>query len=168
MSIATQMQPYLQMQPNISFAPESQNFPSLNRQSDPSEGHSPVLVGKSVVVVEDEGVTQMQLRRMLKNAGLNVAASATNGEQGVEAVLRERPDLVLMDIRMPGSIDGLEAAKRILAEYAVCIIILTAFSDEEYRKQAEDLNVCGYVLKPITTETLLPRIENAMRNFRPQ
>ncbi len=58
----------------------------------------------------------MQMRRLLKRAGLTVDASAVNGEQGVEAVLRERPDLVLMDIRKPGRIDGLEAARRFLAE----------------------------------------------------
>lgn len=108
---------------------------------------------------------QMQLRRSLKNAGLKVVASAVTGEEGVEAVLRERPDLVLMDIRMPGAIDGLEAAKRILAEYAVCIVMLTAFSDEEYLNKAKALNVGGYVLKPVTTESLLPQLETAMRNF---
>jgi len=101
----------------------------------------------------------------LKNAGLKVVASAINGEQGVESVLRERPDLVLMDIRMPGSFDGLEAARRILAVYSVCIVMLTAFSDEEYQKQAEELKLCGYVLKPVTTESLIPKIEAAIRNF---
>ena len=126
---------------------------------------SPTLAGKSVVVVEDEGVTQMQLRRILRNAGLNVVGSATNGAEGVDLVLRERPDLVLMDIRMPGSFDGLEAARRILAAHRVCIVLLTAFSGSEYRKQAEEIDVCGYVLKPITTESLIPQVEAAIRGF---
>ena len=155
------------MQSYIAFASDSQNPPFPKRQNDPGEEHTSVLVGKSVVIVEDEGVTQMQLRRMLKNAGLKVVASAINGEQAVEAVLRERPDLVLMDIRMPGPFDGLEAARRILAEYSVCIVMLTAFSDEEYLKRAEEIKVCGYILKPVTTESLIPKIEAALRNFGP-
>ena len=132
-----------------------------------SEEKKPVslFAGKRVVIVEDEGITQMQLRRMLKHVGLIVLDSAVNGPEGVEIVLRERPDIVLMDIRMPGAFDGLEAARRILAEVNVCIIMLTAFSDEEYRKQAEAVNTCGYVIKPVTTESLIPEIEVAFRNF---
>jgi AmiR/NasT family two-component response regulator len=129
------------------------------------EEPSLVLAGKRVVVVEDEGITQMQLRRMLKNAGLTVLASAGNGEEGVETVLRERPDLVLMDICMPGPFDGLEAARRILAEYHVCLVMLTAFSDDNYRKRSAEIRTCGYVVKPITTESLIPLLEAAFRNF---
>ena len=100
------------MQLYAGFAPEhdKKTVPALD--SDLRPEHSPVLAGKSVVVVEDEGITQMQLRRILRNAGLKVVGSATNGAEGVEVVLRERPDLVLMDIRMPGSFDGLEAARQ--------------------------------------------------------
>lgn len=123
------------------------------------------LAGKRVVVVEDEGITQMLLRRILKAAGLTVVASAISGEQGVEFVLRERPDLVLMDIRMPGAFDGLEAARRILAEYSVCIIMLTAFSQDEYREKARTLDLCGYVLKPVTGEMLIPIIEAAFSDY---
>ncbi len=143
----------------------SQSSSPSNHERESSRNLSSILAGKRVVVVEDEGVTQMQLRRLLKNAGLSVVASAANGPDGVEAVLSERPDLVLMDIRMPGPFDGLEAARRILAEYCVCIVMLTAFSQDEYRKRAADLNVCGYILKPVTTESLLPQIETALRDF---
>ena len=117
------------------------------------------------MIVEDEGITQMQLRRMLKAAGLMVLASALNGAEGVEVVLRERPDLVLMGINMPGSCDGLEAARRILLEYHVCIVMVTAFSDEEYRTRAEDLNAYGYVVKPVIAESLIPQLEEALRKF---
>lgn len=126
------------------------------------------LSGKRVVIVEDEGVTQMQLRRILKQVGATVVASATTGETGVEAVLRELPDLVLMDIRMPGAFDGLEAARRILSEYYVCLVMLTAFSDEHYRQKAAELNAAGYVIKPITSETLIPQLEAALRSFGQQ
>ncbi len=61
--------------------------------------------------------------------------------------------------------DGLEASERILAEYRVCIVMLTAFSEEEYQQRAQELGTCGYVLKPITAETLLPELEAAYDKF---
>lgn len=122
------------------------------------------LKGRSVVVVEDEGVTQMQLRRCLSHAGLNVVATAINGRDGVAVVLRERPDIVLMDIRMP-VMDGMEASQQILKEMPVCIVMLTAFSDQEYRDRAYRLGVSGYVIKPITSDLLLPIIVQAYDSF---
>ena len=74
------------------------------------------------------------------------------------------PDVVLMDIHMP-VMDGLEATQRILAEYPVCIVMLTAFSDEVYRQRAEALGTCGYILKPITVETLMPELKAAYHKF---
>ena len=129
-------------------------------QKSPSLG----LVGKRAVIVEDEGITQLQLRRILQREGLEVVGMASDGKEGVEMVLAERPDLVLMDIRMP-VMDGLEATERILAEYRVCIVMLIAFSDEEYRKRAEVLRTCGYVLKPITAESLRPHLSAAFETF---
>ena len=123
------------------------------------------LVGKRIVVVEDEGITQMQLRRVLTAFGLQVAATANNGERGVEAVLRERPDIVLMDIKMPGPFDGLEAARRILNTYRVCVVMLTAYSLDEFRQKARDAGTCGYVIKPVTASTLLPVLAQAYIAF---
>lgn len=111
------------MQPNLLLPGEKPAIFSPHEQSSGPDIPSSPLAGKRVVIVEDEGITQMLLRRMLKEAGLTVLTSAVNGEEGVRTVLRERPDLVLMDIRMPGSFDGLEAARRILAEYRVCIVM---------------------------------------------
>lgn len=122
------------------------------------------LAGKRIVICEDEGITQLQLKRILTRAGLIVAAVAGNGKDGVEAVLREKPDLVLMDIKMP-VMDGLEAAKRIMAERPVCIVMLTAYVTEEYQVQAADLGACGYVIKPITGQTLIPQIQEAYSRF---
>ncbi len=131
-------------------------------------GVSGVLSGKRVIVVEDEGVTQMQLRRLLALAGLVVAGTAGSGPEGVDLALRERPDLVLMDIRMPGEYDGLEAARRILAEQSVCVVMLTAFSEEAYRERAKEIGASGYVLKPVSHMTLLPQLEEAYRLWTPQ
>jgi AmiR/NasT family two-component response regulator len=154
------------MQPYIIAGPGDPDvIPPAQFRRDPTETNDSVLIGKRAVVVEDEGITQMQLRRTLKGAGVIVVASATSGEEGVEVVLRERPDLVLMDIRMPGAIDGIEATRRILAEYRVCVVMLTAFSDAEYREAAADLRVCDYIVKPVTSDLLLPRLAAAMRRF---
>ncbi len=119
-----------------------------------------ILKGLRVVICEDEAVTQMQMRRALTRAGMNVVASAFDGNQAIEAVLRERPDVVLMDIRMPKR-TGLEAAREILAVAPVCVVILTAFSDTEIRAQAEQLGTSGYIVKPITHDLLLPCIAKA-------
>lgn len=120
------------------------------------------LTGKRVVVVEDEGITQLQIRKMLRRQGLEVVGDAANGKDAIQVVLETRPDIVLMDIRMP-IMDGLEASRRILAEYQVCIVMLTAFSEKEYQKKAQEIGTCGYVIKPITSETLMPQIEAAYR-----
>lgn len=118
-----------------------------------------------MVVVEDEGITLLQLRRMLAQAGMQVVGAAGNGQEAVEVALRERPDLVVMDIKMP-VMDGLEAARRILETYSVCIVMLTAFSTEEYQQQARDIGTYGYVLKPITSTTLLPQLDAALQKFQ--
>lgn len=123
------------------------------------------FTGKRAVIVEDEGITQLQLTRILRSQGIEVVATAANGQEAVEIVLKEHPDFVLMDIRMP-VMDGLEASERILAQLSVCIVMLTAFSDEEYQQRAETLGTCGYVLKPVTVETLIPELEAAYQKFQ--
>lgn len=122
------------------------------------------LRGRRGVIVEDEGLTQLQLKKILRSVGVQVVGIAGNGQEAVEIVLRERPDFVLMDIKMP-IMDGLAASERILAEYSTCIVMLTAFSEEEYRRKAQTLGACGYILKPITSETLVPELTEAVRRF---
>jgi YesN/AraC family two-component response regulator len=106
----------------------------------------------------------MLLRRTLTQAGLRVAGAAGNGEQGIDMVLRERPDIVLMDIKMPG-MDGLEAARRILETYRVCIVIVTAYSTEEHLHQAQELGACGFILKPISGQTFVTQLQEAYFHF---
>lgn len=146
--------------PEEGSASASQTHSEKDSSVEPS-----LLVGKRIVIVEDEGVTQLQLRRSLTRMGLVVAGVANSGESGMKVVLRERPDLVLMDIRMPGELDGLEATRRILLEYRVCIIMLTAFAVEEYQTRAKEIGACGYLLKPVVSETLLSVLEQTYSNF---
>ncbi|HZT44366.1 MAG TPA: response regulator [Chthonomonadaceae bacterium] len=117
-----------------------------------------VLIDKRVVIAEDEGIICMQLDRLLKRAGLQVVGKAGNGQQAVEIVLRERPDIVLMDIRMP-LMDGMQAAERILQEYRPCIMFVTAFT--HFQEQARQIDACGYLVKPVTSENLLPALREA-------
>ena len=126
------------------------------------------LRGKRVVIVEDEGITQMLLARILARAGMQVAGLATTGERAVELVLRERPDLVLMDINMPGPLNGVEASRRILAEFLVCIVVLTAYHDEDYRTESQAFGAGGYLIKPVNSQSLVPQLEDAIRRLSPQ
>ena len=125
------------------------------------------LTGLRVVVVEDEGITQMQLNRLLRQAGMEIVGAAGEGQTGVEVVLREAPDLVLMDIRMP-LLDGLEATRQILATTQVCIVMLTAYADESLRAKALQLGASGYLLKPITSLTLIPQLEKVYAAYKTQ
>jgi AmiR/NasT family two-component response regulator len=136
----------------------------MSRQRTQHETSSSPLAGKRVVIVEDEGITQMQLRSILTRAEMLVVGAAANGADGVEVVLRQKPDLVLMDIIMP-VMNGIEATKQILASFLTCIIMLTAISDTEIQEQAQAAGICGYVVKPVSSDTLLPEIEAAYHSF---
>lgn len=123
------------------------------------------LLGKRIIICEDEGITQLQLRRALTRAGLKVVGTAINGREGVDLTMRLHPDIVLMDIRMP-VMDGLEASRLILERNSICIVLLTAYNDDEYRQQAISYGVSGYVVKPITSDLLLPALTDAYRAFQ--
>ena len=119
-----------------------------------------LLVGKRVLTVEDEGITQMQLGRILRLAGMVQIGMAINGPQGVALALQERPEIILMDINMPGDYNGLEATRRILEEYQTCIVMMTAYTD--CTDQAKQAGSQGYVVKPIDRMTLLQRMRQAL------
>ena len=129
------------------------------------ENSSSSLRGKRIAIVEDEGITQLQLSRIVRAEGLEVVGTASDGNRAVELVLSKRPDLVLMDIQMP-VMDGLEASELILAQWRVCIVMLTAFSEEELITRAKEIGTCGYVLKPVTVETLMPQLQAAFQLFQ--
>jgi two-component system, response regulator PdtaR len=132
------------------------------RPSDPAS--SPILRGKRVVIVEDEGITQMQLRKICLLAGMQVAGIASDGLEGVRKVLETRPDMVLMDIKMP-VMDGLDAAALILRDFNVCVVMLTAYDIAELKQRAEAAGAGGYVLKPVSSTSLIPQMEVAYRSF---
>lgn len=114
------------------------------------------------MIVDDEPITRMDLSEMLQELGLSVAGEAADGFDAIELCRTKRPDVVLMDIRMP-IFDGLTAAEAILSEeLAGCVVLLTAFSDRELIERAGKVGVTGYLVKPIDQKSLLPTIEVAL------
>jgi CheY-like chemotaxis protein len=107
-----------------------------------------------VMVVEDEALVAMALESCLKNLGHQVAASAASGEEAVRKAISLDPDLVLMDIRLKGRIDGIEAASRIGQALHIPIVYLTAHSDDETLVRAQATEPYGFILKPFDEKTL--------------
>ena len=126
-------------------------FPQNNPGPSPDSAGASPLAGKRVLIAEDEGLILLQLRQILTLAGATV-----------EIALATHLDLVLMDINMPGGFDGLEAARRILEVQRTCIVVMTGYSDEEMKKKAQQIGVCGFLVKPVSLATLLPEIEAAL------
>jgi two-component system, response regulator PdtaR len=145
--------------------PPSKGAPPRVPDSERKEPYLTNLTGKRVVIVEDDIITQMQLRKILTRNGLVVVRSAADGLEGIAATLEARPDLVLMDIRLPGDIDGLEAVQKILHQFPVCVVMLTAVPNPEFQDQAREIGACGYIIKPIDRDTLFPQLQEAVRTF---
>ena len=117
--------------------------------------HSPVRI----VVAEDEALIRMDLVEMLAEAGYEVIAEASDGAQAIELVQEHKPDLAILDVKMP-ILDGISAAEEIIATCPV--LMLTAFSQRELVDRARDAGVMAYVLKPFTINDLVPAIEIAI------
>src|SRR5437773_1762981 len=115
---------------------------------------------KRVLVAEDETIIRLDLCGLLERAGMEVCAAARDGEQAVELARSTQPDLVLMDVRMP-RLDGIEAARRILEERQLPIVMLTAYGQDELVSRAVEAGVFGYLVKPFRESDLLPAIRTA-------
>lgn len=116
---------------------------------------------KRIVIAEDEPIACMDLCDTLKELGCQVVGTASDGFDAVELCRQHRPDVALLDVKMP-VFDGLSAAESILEEdTAGCVILLTAFSDSEIIERANRAGVTAYLVKPVNPKTLLPAIETA-------
>ena len=115
-----------------------------------------------IIVADDEPVTKMDLRELLVSAGYEVVAEASDGLDAVELCRQYRPDLILMDVKMP-FLDGLSAARMIHEEgLAGAIIMLTAYSERDFIDRDKSCGVGGYLVKPIDEKSLVPSIELAI------
>lgn len=118
-----------------------------------------------VVIAEDEAIIRLDLRETLEEEGYEVVGETGRGDDAVELVRQHRPDLAVLDIKMPG-IDGLEAARIISDEKICAVLVLTAFSQREVVEQARDAGALAYLVKPFQKSDLVPAIEVAIGRFR--
>ena len=119
-----------------------------------------------VVIADDEPITRMDIKEILTEKGYEILGEATDGFDAVEICKKTKPDLVLMDIKMP-LLDGLSAA-RIMAEEGVdvAVVLLTAYSEREFIDSAKEIGVSGYLVKPIDEKSLIPSIELAVARYK--
>ena len=113
-----------------------------------------------ILVAEDETIIRLDLVEMLKRAGLEVCAEARDGEEAVELAREHEPDLAIMDVKMP-RLDGIEAARRILGDRPIPIVMLTAYGQDELVSRAVEAGVFGYLVKPFREQDLLPAVRAA-------
>ena len=117
-----------------------------------------------VLVVEDEALIRLDLAEMLTEEGYTVAGEAGDGEQAVDLARSLKPDLVIMDVKMP-KVDGISAAATIVEERIAPVVMLTAFSQRDLIEQARDAGAMAYLVKPFARHELVPAIELAVSRF---
>jgi response regulator NasT len=117
-----------------------------------------------VVIAEDEAIIRMDLSEMLQEEGFDVVGEAADGRQAVDLAREHRPDLVILDIKMPG-MSGIRAAEMITQERIAPVLILTAFSQRDLAAQAAQAGAMAYLVKPFQKSDLLPAIEVALERY---
>lgn len=117
-----------------------------------------------IVIADDEPIIRMDLRRTLENMGHIVAGEAGDGRQAIEVTRELKPDVVILDVKMP-NVDGIDAAKAISNEGIAPVLLLTAYSDRELVERAKDAGVFYYLTKPFKEADLMPAIEIAIARF---
>ena len=120
---------------------------------------------RRVVIAEDEALIRLDLKELLIEEGYDVVGEAGDGETAVELVEELRPDLVVMDVKMP-RLDGIAAAERIARARIAPVVMLTAFSQRDFIERARDAGAMAYLVKPFTRTDLVPAIEMAMSRFQ--
>ena len=122
-------------------------------------------VATRVVIAEDEAIIRLDLKEILVSAGYQVVGETARGDEAVELVERHRPDLAILDLKMPG-MDGIRAAREITSRYRVAVMVLTAFSQRDLIEEARDAGVSAYLVKPFRREELLPAVADVLNRCR--
>jgi AmiR/NasT family two-component response regulator len=117
-----------------------------------------------VVIAEDEAIVRLDLKEILEEEGYDVVGETGRGDEAVALVRSHRPELAILDIKMPGT-DGLSAAREITSERLAAVLILTAFSQRDLIEQARNAGALAYLVKPFQKSELLPAIEIALGRF---
>ncbi len=118
---------------------------------------------RRILVVEDEAMIALCLEMELKKAGYTLCKRVARGEEAVNAALRDLPDVILMDIRLAGPIDGIEAAHRIHDATTIPIIFMTGYPDKTIEERARALRPLGFFVKPVRVSTIRPLIDSVER-----
>ena len=118
----------------------------------------------SIVIAEDEAIIRLDLKEMLEEEGFNVVGEAADGDAAIRLADERRPNLVIMDIKMPGT-DGLTAAEQIVERDLSAVLILTAFSGRDLVRRAADAGAMGYLVKPFQKSDLMPAIELSLARY---
>jgi len=118
-------------------------------------------MGARVVIADDEAIIRLDLKEILEEAGFDVVAEAGRGDEAVELIALHTPDLAILDVKMPG-LDGIEAARRVVAEHDVAVLLLTAFSQRDLIEQAREAGVSAYLVKPFLKAELIPAVHAAL------
>ena len=118
-----------------------------------------------ILIAEDETIIRLDLRELLERSGFEVVAEARDGEEAVALARSESPDLALLDVKMP-KLDGIDAARRILDERPIPIVMVTAYGEQELVARAVEAGVFGYLVKPFRESDLLPAVETARARHR--
>ncbi|MDY9925532.1 response regulator [Methanosarcina sp.] len=119
-----------------------------------------------ILIVEDEHIVAMGIKRMLKGLGYTVTGVASSGEDAINKTESTFPDLVLMDIMLKGELDGVEAAKEIKERFDVPVVYLTAYSDSSILERVKITGPFGYIVKPFDEKDLHSNIEIALHRYR--
>lgn len=114
-----------------------------------------------MMVVEDESILRMDIKEMLIEAGYDVVAEANSGDKAIELAALHRPDLIVMDIKMP-RMNGIKASRIIYQAYQIPVLLLTAYSERDLVEEAKNAYILGYLVKPVSERDLIPAVEIAL------
>ena len=114
-----------------------------------------------IVIADDEAIIRLDLKEILEEAGYDVVAETGRGDEAVALVAEHQPDLAILDIKMPG-LDGISAARSILADESTAVLLLTAFSQRDLIQDAREAGVAAYLVKPFRKAELIPAIESVL------
>ncbi|MBV9486803.1 MAG: response regulator [Frankiaceae bacterium] len=120
---------------------------------------------KRVLIAEDEALIRLDLKEMLQESGYDVVGEAADGQQAIDLTEKHRPDLVILDVKMPG-LDGISAAEQIVGAGTAPVIMLTAFSQRDLVERAAEAGAMAYLVKPFDKSDLVPAIEVAISRYQ--
>ncbi len=130
------------------------------------DGSDPAQTSVGVLIVEDEPIVLLYLKHVIEGFGYSIVATATSSAEAVDKAAHYRPDLILMDITLPGGVDGIQTAAQIIRSHPAPVVFMTGFSDPETFQRAKQVDPFGYILKPVHEQELHTALELALLRHR--